>query len=159
MVNKKTKRARAFLEELAGLDTRIENARFDQQYWDVYSIGLSSPQGESVLIGGEMHNVEKVQSTPNPHRMEDMILNNMDSKSAIDAELSNLLIQRAAMLKVIKMLKTTEYDILHKVYVQKATLPDYAELKGRSYSWAVSQHGIAIQSLQKLLEKGNFEEW
>lgn len=156
-MNKKTKRARDFLEELKEIDTRIQNAKFDQEYWEAYSLGLSS-QSESVMIGGELHNVEKVQSTPNPHRMEDAIIASIEKKPAANIKVEELLKRKEMMLDVISKLKTPSYDILHKIYVQKITLTDYAEQKDRSKSWADSQHGIAIKNLQELLERENQDE-
>ena len=49
----------------------------------------------------------------------------------------------------------TEYDILHKVYVQFFTLYDVADIYEKSYSWVTSIHGRALANVRKILDERN----
>ena len=56
------------------------------------------------------------------------------------------------VLGVIEQLNATEYDVLHKMYVQFLTLDEVAARKGKSYSWVTTMHGRALQDVQKILD-------
>ena len=56
------------------------------------------------------------------------------------------------VISVIEHLNATEYDILHKVYVQYFTLDEVAEMYEKTYSWATTVHGRALRNVQKILD-------
>ena len=54
--------------------------------------------------------------------------------------------------ELIEQLNATEYDLLHKVYIQHMTLYDAAFEKGKSYTWGTTVHGRALKNVQMLLD-------
>ena len=65
----------------------------------------------------------------------------------------NLKKAKREVTSLIEKLKPIDYDFLHKVYVQQLTLYDVAALNGKSYSWATTIHGIALNNAQILLDE------
>ena len=60
---------------------------------------------------------------------------------------------KKAVLDVIEQLNADEYDILHKVYIRHLPLWDAAEASNKSYTWAKSVHGRALQKVQQILDE------
>lgn len=59
---------------------------------------------------------------------------------------------RQDIIKTIEQLRTAEYDVLHKIYVQNKNFYEVAALLDKSYRWVTSIHGRALANLQKILD-------
>lgn len=149
-------KAKDFLNQLEKLDKMIENKMFEKEQWKSIALGVGSG-GESVkvLVKGkyELQNMEKVQSTCNPHKMADAIDRYIDIEAEIDQCIDKLIDTKKDVISVIEQLNATEYDLLHKVYVQYMTLDEVATLKDKTYSWATTVHGRALKKVQDILDE------
>lgn len=134
-------KAKDFLRQVYKLDRMVENKLAEKRQWQEIAMG-ATPQTTG----------ERVQSSGNPQRMADAISRYIDIDKEIDACIDRLVDTKREVLSVIEQLNATEYDILHKMYIQGRTLQEVADAKGRSYSWMTSTHGRALQNVQKIID-------
>ena len=130
--------ARKFLERIGKIDRLIENKIAEKR------------QLLSIATGTTVQLKEKVQTSGSKQKMADAIDSYVDLEND---DIKKLVREKEEIISVIEGLKEIHYDVLHKLYVQKFTLYDVAEAHDKSYSWATSIHGRALQSLDKLLEE------
>ena len=145
------KATRAFLNQLEKLDKIIENKLIEKEQWKSIAFGLSAG-GDSVKIKGEWHMMEKVQSAGNPQKMADAIARYVDIEKEIDQTIDRLIDIKKDVTNVIEQLNPTEYDLLHKVYVQHITLYEVSVLLDKSYSWVTTVHGRALKNVKRILD-------
>lgn len=137
----KTKEAKDFLMQLKKIDKIIENKLIEREQW------------KSIAMGTTSHSEgERVQSSGSQQKMADAIGRYIDIESEIDRCIDRLVATKQDVISVIEQLDTTEYDLLHVVYVQYLTLEDFAEQYGKSYRWAAGVHGRALVNVLKILE-------
>jgi hypothetical protein len=75
-------------------------------------------------------------------------------ESEIDALVDELITTKRDVIAVIEKLDSpTEYNILHKRYIQFLTLQEIADDYNRDYGWVTTTHGRALKSVQILLDK------
>ena len=137
-----TLNAKRFLQQLEKLDRLIENKLIEKAQW--YSIAL----GTTAQLGGE-----RVQSSGSQQKMADAVGKYVDIESEIDCDIDRLVDAKKKVIRVIEQLDVAEYNLLHKVYVQYMTLQEAADACGRSYTWATSTHGRALQNVQSILDR------
>lgn len=136
-----------FLNQLKKLDKLIENKLIEKERWQAIASGVSSP-----AMG------EKVQTSRNLTRTEDAICRYIDMEKEIDEAIDRLVDKKQDVLSVIEQLNATEYDILHKRYVQYIPLDDIAVLYDKTYSWVTTVHGRALKNVQKILDEREEEK-
>ena len=141
-----------FLSKIEKLDLIIANKFTEIEQWRNIAEGLSSA-GKTVNINGVLHNMDKVQTTRTPDKMENAILRIIEITEEIESDIENLKSAKREIASLIERLKPMDYDFLHKVYVQQLTLYDVAALYGKSYSWATTIHGRALKNAQRLLDE------
>ena len=108
-------KAKDFLLQIKKLDKLIENKLIEiQQLKDIADSTSANLKGE------------RVQSTSNPHRLAETIAQYIDLENEINADIDRLIDTRKDVISVIELLNATEYDILHKLYVQNITFQDVA---------------------------------
>lgn len=134
--------AKQFLRQLKKLDKMIENKLAEKARWKAIATGTTAQ------IGGE-----KVQSSGSQQKMADAVCRYVDIEKEIDEQIDNLIDTRQDVISVIEKLNTTEYDILHKMYVQYLSLYDVADIYNKSYSWATTVHGRALKNVQAILDQ------
>lgn len=138
----KTKEAKDFLMQLKKIDKIIENKLIEREQW------------KSIAMGTTSHSEgERVQSSGSQQKMADAIGRYIDIESEIDRCIDRLVATKQDVISVIEQLDTTEYDLLHVVYVQYLTLEDFAEQYGKSYRWAAGVHGRALVNVLKILKE------
>lgn len=134
--------AKDFLKQLKKLDKLIENKMIEQAQWRAIATGTTShSEGE------------RVQSSGSQQKMADAVCRYMDIEAEINRCIDRLVDVKMDVIKVIEMLDLTEYDLLHKMYVQYLTFDDVAEAYGKSYSWATTIHGRALKKVQRILDE------
>ena len=138
----KTKEAKDFLMQLKKIDKIIENKLIEREQWKSIAMGTTSHSDG-----------ERVQSSGSQQKMADAIGRYIDIESEIDRCIDRLVATKQDVISVIEQLNTTEYDLLHVVYVQYLTLEDFAEQYGKSYRWAAGVHGRALVNVLKILEE------
>lgn len=139
--------AKQFLRQLKKLDKMIENKLAEKARWKAIATGTTAQMGG-----------EKVQSSGSQQKMADAVCRYVDIEKEIDEQIDILIDTRQDVISVIEKLKTTEYDILHKMYVQYMSLYDVADIYNKSYSWATTVHGRALKNVQAILDQRKGKE-
>lgn len=127
-----------FLKQIKKIDNLIENKQAEVQRWKDIATNTA------VNMSGE-----RVQSSGSNDTIANAICTYIDLERE---DIHELFKKREEIIKVIEQLNATEYDVLHKIYVQGFTLQELATMKDRSYSWTTTIHGHAIKSVQKILD-------
>lgn len=135
-------KAICYLKQLEKLDAIIENKQIEKA--QLIDIALS--------ITGHSDG-ERVQSSGSKQRMADAVIEYSDIDREIEQEILAAKRAKREIIKTIEQLSAKEYDLLHKIYIQRMTFKEVAAAKGKSTSWATTVHGRALQSLQKILDK------
>ena len=139
--------AKEFLLQIKKLDKLIENKLVEIQQWkDIAANSTTNMTGE------------KVDSTPNPRRTEDAICKYIDLEAEARNDFDRFIKAKNDVISVIEQLNATEYDFLHKVYVQDFTLQDVADRYDMSYNWATTTHGRALKHVQIILNRREEEK-
>lgn len=134
--------AKDFLRQIKKLDRLIENKLIEIQRWkDIANNTTANLTGE------------RVQSSGNPQKIADAICRYIDLEREINQDIDKLVDAKKDVISVIEQLNATEYDIIHKIYVQHLTLEDVADAYDRTYSWATTIHGRALKHVQNILNK------
>ena len=139
--------AKDFLLQIKKLDKLIENKLVEIQQWK--AIATNSTTNMSG---------ERVESSHNPRSKEDAICKYMDLEIEAQKDFERFVKAKNDVISVIEQLNATEYDILHKIYVQDFTLQDVANKYDMSYSWATTTHGIALKHVQRILNEREKEK-
>jgi len=134
--------AKQFLNQLKKLDKMIENKLAEKARWQAMATRTTAQ------IGGE-----RVQSSGSKQKMADAVGSYLDIEREIDEQVDKLVDTRQEVICVIEKLNTTEYDLLHTVYVQYMSLYEVADMYGNTYSWATTVHGRALKNVQKILDQ------
>lgn len=145
-------KAKEFLKQLVKLDMMIENKLIERDQWKSIAMGTTSG-GADVMINGVAHKMDKVQSSGNPQKMADAVAKYVDLEAEIDTVIDELIETKKDVIAVIEMLTPIEYDLLHKVYVQRMELDEVAALCNKTYSWVTTIHGRALKNVQKILDE------
>lgn len=134
--------AKEFLRQIKKLDKLIENKLIEIQRWkDIANNTTANLTGE------------RVQSSGNPQKIADAIGRYIDLEREINQDIDNLVDTKKDVIGVIEQLNATEYDVMHKIYVQHLTLEDVADAYDRTYSWVTTIHGRALKHVQNILNK------
>lgn len=139
--------AKEYLLQVEKLNTMIANKLAEKQQWKDEALS-TTPKG----------NGERVQSSSNPQKMATAVINYVDIDKEIDNRIIELQNKRREIVETIELLPVSEYDLLHKVYIQGMTLAEAAFAKDKCYSWATTIHGTALKRLQKILDEREREE-
>lgn len=151
----KTNRAKEYLERIAMLDAIIEGVMYEKKQWQdteerIY--GTTTSYGESTFIDGELHNMEKTQSSGLSDPTASMAIESVKIASRYDKRIAILQDQKEEIIKTMEeALDVEEFKFMHKVYVQGLTLGEAAGTFNKSYSWATSIHGRALKRLENVL--------
>ena len=139
--------AKDFLKQLTKLDMMIENKQIEKEQWKAIALNVTAK-----------YEGERVQASSSQQKMADAIEKYIEIETEINACIDELIEVKKDVISVIEQLNPSEYDLLHKVYVQHITLEDASVLCDKTYSWATTIHGRALKEVQKILDgrlKGN----
>ena len=136
----KESKEKRFLNQIKKLDKLIENKLAEKEQWKLIASGTT------------IQLRERVQSSGSQQKMADAVVKYIDIESEINACIDSLISKKKDVISVIEQLDVTEYDILHKVYVQYLSLYDVAEIYDKSYSWVTSVHGNALKNVREILD-------
>lgn len=135
-------KAKDYLGQLKKLDKLIENKLTERQHWKSIALNISPNMSG-----------DRVQSSGSQQKMADAVHRYVDMDKEIDQIIDRLVDKRQEIIYTIEQLPATEYDVLHKVYVQYMDYYGVSDAYGKSYSWATSVHGRALQHLQEILNE------
>ena len=137
---RKKNRAQEYLEQVDKLNAMIENKMAEVKQWRDIALGITSnSEGE------------RVQSSGSKQKMSDAIDRVIDLQAEINALIDRLIDLKQEIIKTIELLNATEYDVLHKRYIQGMTFDEIGAAKHKSKSWATTVHGRALQNLNVIL--------
>ncbi len=140
-------KAKCFLRQIEKLDRMIKNKVVEQEQWRSIAMGTTAPMGG-----------ERVQSSGSKQKMADAVERFVEIEKEINKSIDILVDTKNDVISVIEQLKTIEYDILHKLYVQYMSLYDVADIYDKSYSWVTTIHGRALKNVQRILDQREKEE-
>lgn len=133
--------AKNYLLQVERIDVRIQNKLIERQQWRDIALGITAS------VGGE-----RVQATSSQQKMADAIEKCVDMETEIDALVDNLIETKKDVIATIEKLDNpTEYDILHKRYIQFIPLQEIADIYGREYTTITTTHGRALKKVQFIL--------
>lgn len=133
--------AKSYLRQVERLDVQIQNKLIEQQQWKDIALGITAN------IGGD-----RVQSSSSQQKMANAIEKCVDMEAEINQLVDSLIETKKDVIATIEKLDNpTEYDILHKRYIQFLELKEIAELYGREYTTITTTHGRALKNIQRLL--------
>lgn len=134
-------KAKKFLGQVRKLDTMIKNKLVEKEQWKAVAMNTTSKMDG-----------DRVQSSGRKQKMAESIEKYIDMEREINKEIDNLVFAKREVIRVIEQLNTTEYDILHKRYIQGLSLMDIANNLDRTYSSITSIHGRALKNVQDILD-------
>lgn len=149
-----------YLKQVDFIEKKIENKLNDKQQWEDLAYKLTSNSGESVQIINangklELHNSEKVQASGRSDSMATAVIECLRVVEEINGAVAELVRFKAEFEATIEKLNSViEYDILYKRYILHIEFSDIADLYGKEYTWATTNHGRAKANLQKILNEG-----
>lgn len=139
--------AKNYLRQVEKLDVRIQNKLIERKQWEDIALGITAS------VGGE-----RVQSSGSQQKMADAVIKCVDMEDEINALVDNLIdIKKDVIATIEKLDNPTEYDILHKRYIQFIPLQEIADIYGREYTTITTTHGRALKNVQVLLDRGQKE--
>jgi DNA-directed RNA polymerase specialized sigma24 family protein len=130
--------AETYLDQIKKIDFMIKNKLQEYQRWVEAAEDIGG-----AAIG------ERVQSSRNLHRGADAIGKYID----IEQEIEALKRQRQHIIETIEKLPSTEYDLIHKMYVQDYTMKELAYHFGKSYAWVKCKKSNGLKLLQDILDE------
>jgi len=134
-------KAKEYLRQLKMLDRLIENKLAEKEQWKAMATSTT-----------QQLTADRVQTTGNPQKMADAVCKIIEIEAEIDAFVDKLIDTKRDVISTLERLNPTEYDLLHKVYVQFFTFEEVADKKGKSYSWVTTVHGRALKNVQRILD-------
>jgi DNA-directed RNA polymerase specialized sigma subunit len=145
--------ARDFLNQVKRIEEAIQYKLEEIAQLKNIALGVASV-GCRVVIEGEEHILEKVQSSGSQQRMADAICKYIDIEKEINNDIDLLLEKKNEVLAVISQLeKPIQYNVLRKKYFQFKNLKSIAEEMSYTYQYILEVHSEALKNVQKILEK------
>ena len=148
-------KAKEYLQQVGKLNKIIENKTAEIEQWKM--IAKST---------GTFSNGERVQSSGNPEKMADAVVNYSDIEAELLKSRQIYIMKKQEVVHTIEQLPAIEYDVLHKLYIgvvetdlegrkfiKYLFLEDVADLYSKSYSWATTVHGRALKAVQDILDR------
>lgn len=130
------------MKQLKKLDILIANKLIEIEQWKAIASGTTAnSEGE------------RVQSSGSQQKMADAVAKYIDIQTELDADIDRFIDTKQEVIRTIESLESTEYDLLHMIYVQFLTFDDVADKYDKSYSWATTVHGRALKQVQKILDE------
>lgn len=138
----KTKETIDYLKQPQKLDVIIKNKLIERQQLKDIALSITAHSDG-----------ERVQSSGSQQKMADAIARCIDMDAEINRLVDRLIDTKNEVIATIERLNTTEYDVLHKLYIQGMTFDEVAAAKDRSKSWVTTIHGRALVNVQRILEE------
>lgn len=136
-------KAQEFLRQVRKLDLQITNKLIEQQQWKDIALGITANMDG-----------ERVQSSGAKSKMANAVEKCVDMEAEIDSLIDKLIETKKEVIQAIEQLDSpTEYDVLHRRYIQFLSLQEVADHYRKDYGWATTTHGRALKSLQSILDK------
>ena len=144
--------ARDFLNQLKRMEEAIKDKL--EEIAQLKSIALVvTAVSNNVIIEGEKHSVDRVQSSGSQQKMADAVCKYVDLEKEVDADIDRMVEKRDEVLAVINKLdKPVQCAVLRKKYVQFKSFKQIAEDLHYSYQYILESHSQALKNVQKILD-------
>lgn len=139
--------AKTFMRQAQKYDRLIENKMAEVAHWRAMALSTTGASAPETGV--------RVQSSGSQQRMAEAIERIVDIEKEINADIDHLVDCKQNIINVIEQLNATEYDVLHKVYIQNMPLDEVATAKDKTYSWVTTVHGRALKNVQRILDARN----
>ena len=136
-----TSTAKEYLKQIEKLDLMIDNKIAEIAQWKSVALKVTA-----------FSEGDRVQSSSGKQKMADAINRCIDIEAEVNQLIDNLYEVKRDIISTIEQLNATEYNILHKVYVQHESLQDVADDYGKAYTWITTVHGRALKNVQEIIE-------
>lgn len=133
-----------YLERVEKLNAMIENKMAELAQWRGIALGIT-PQTDG----------ERVQSSGSQQKMADAICRVVDLQAEINDMVDRLIDTKQEIIETIEKLDASEYDVLHKRYIQGMAFDEIGLARKKSKSWATTTHGRALQHLKLIRAREN----
>ena len=152
-----------YLYRLRDINELIMGIADEIELWKVIATKTTA-QVQTVNIGGELHAVEKVQSSGSGDSMAKAVCKYVDLEAELGAEMSALIEERQSIIATIKKLPAREYRLIRLMYVGTVARSGeivYMSLKQTAADMGISRrtatgiHGSALDRLRKILKEDN----
>ena len=152
-----------YLYRLRDINELIMGIADEIELWKVIATKTTA-QVQTVNIGGELHAVEKVQSSGSGDSMAEAVCKYVDLESELGAEMAALIEERQSIIATIKKLPAREYRLIRLMYVGTVARSGeivYMSLKQTAADMGISRrtatgiHGSALDRLRKILKEDN----
>ena len=136
--------AKAFMRQAQKYDRLIENKMAEVAHWRALALSTTAASAPETGV--------RVQTSGSQQRMAEAIEKLVDMEREINADIDRLVDCKREIIEVIEQLNATEYDVLHKLYIQGMLLDQVATAKDKTYSWVTTVHGRALKNVQRILD-------
>lgn len=129
-----------YLERVSKLDTLINNKliEVDQLYSLLTSVSVAA-------------DADRVQTSGDKDKIGNIVPKIVELKDEINRLIDSYVDEKQAIIQVIEMLPTLEYDVLHKIYIQDKSLQTVADEIGYSLRSVTNVKQRALLNLQKFI--------
>lgn len=134
-------RAKDFMLRPQTLELRLKNKMAERDQLKALATTMTAGAGG-----------ERVKSSGDLRKMSTAMDRVVDMEREIDGLIDKIVDAKEAITRVIEQLSATEYDVLHKRYIQGAKYEQIAAKWGREYSWATTVHGRALKHVQEIID-------
>lgn len=150
-----------YLQRLQDINELIMGVADEIELWKAIATKTTA-QAQTVNIGGELHAVEKVQSSGSGDSMAEAVCKYVDLEAELGAETAALIEERQSIIATIKKLPAREYRLIRLMYVGTVTSSgeiEYMSPKQAAAAMGISRrtatgiHGSALDRLRKILEE------
>lgn len=135
-------KAKDYLDQVEKLDTIIQNKLIERAQWKDVALGVTARSDG-----------ERVQASGSKNKLGDAVAKAVDIEAEIDALIDRLVDVKRDIIATIEQLNTTEYDVLHKRYIQHLSYVEIADAKCRDYNWVTTVHGRALKNVQAIIDE------
>ena len=140
---RKKSEAKIFLEQVERSEITIRNKLIERQQWKDLALNITANMDG-----------ERVQSSGSKDKMASAVNRCLDAAGEIDGEVEKLVgVKKAVTQTIEKLYSPTEYDVLHKRYIQYLSLQEVADAYGKDYDWAKVNCQRGTNHVQAILNK------
>lgn len=136
-------KAKTYLSKIEIYEEIIKNKRLEIEKLEQLAYGIGSSGGG-----------ERVQSSSNPHKGENVMCRMIDMKGELEDMINVYSMARQSIIATIETLSNKdEYALIYRCYVDFKELREIARENGKSYSWAKKVHRSGLEKIQMILDE------
>lgn len=135
-------KAKEYLIQVEKLDMMIQNKIIEMEQWKSMATSTTS-----------YSDGDRVQSSGSQQKMADAVHKYIEIEKEINVFIDRLIDTKKDVISTIEQLPAIEYDLIHKVYIQGVTLYEAASAYDKTYTWATTVHGKALNHVQDILKE------